>query len=150
VRERALEASPRVDRRADDDELSAALGRHAPDFLAEQTGACPDDLAPHADAVRRCDRCGRVEPFAQRAHLFVEARVERQLPLDKERRHENDPRAAVRGEPASEIERVLRLLSLEERYDDRPIADRTGPTRKPPRAAMHQSEVDGQSHRITW
>ena len=36
--------------------------------------------------------------------------VERQLPLDHERRDEDDPGTAVGSEPAGEIERVLRLL----------------------------------------
>ena len=148
MRERAPEAAPRLDRSADDDELGAALVRDARDLLAEQTGARADDLAPHADAVRPRDRRGRVEPVAQRAQLFVEACVERQLPLDEERRDENDPRAAVGGEPAREIERVLRLLPLEQRHDDRPIADRAGPARKPPRSTMQDADV-GQSHRTS-
>ena len=148
AREGVLEAAPRLDRSADDDELGAALVRHARDLLAEQTGARADDLAPHADAVRRRDRRGRVEPVAQRAQLCVEACVERQLPLDEERRDEHDPRAALRGEPAREIERVLRLLPLEQRHDDRPIADRARPARKPPCAAMQEANV-GESHRTS-
>jgi hypothetical protein len=148
VRERALEAAPRLDRRADDDELGAALDRDARDLLAEEAGARADDLASHAHAIRRRDRRGRVEPPTQRTQLAVEPCVERQLPLDEERRDENDPRATLGGEPAREIERVLRLLLLEQRYDDRPIADRTGPARKPPRSTMEQANV-GQSHRTS-
>jgi hypothetical protein len=145
VRERALEAAPRLDRRAHDDELGATLVRHACDLLAEQPRARPDDLAPYADAVRSRDCRGRVEPVAQPALLAVEACVERQLPLDEERRDEDDPCAAVGREPAREIERLLRLLPLEQRHDDRPIADRTGPTREPPGAMVQQADV-GESH----
>ena len=150
MRERALEAASRLDRSADDDELGSALCRHARDFLAEQAGASADDLAPHTDAVGRRDRRGRVKPITQRAQLFIEACVERQLSLDEERRDENDSRAALRGEPAREIERVVRLLLFQQRHDDRPIGDGAGPPRKPPRVAMHESEIDAQSHRITW
>jgi hypothetical protein len=77
----------------------------------------------------------------------METCVERQLPLDEERRDEDDPRAAFRGEPAREIERVLRLLALEQRHDDRPVTDRTGPARKPPRAMVEDVDVgESQSH----
>jgi hypothetical protein len=148
-RERALEATPRLDRSADDNKLRAALSRHARDFLTEQTGARADDFAPHANAVRRGDRRGRVEPIAERAHLVVKARVERQLPLDEERRDEHDARAAVSCEPAREIERVLRLLPLEQRHGDRPITDRPRPARQPPSAATEPPDVDAEPHRST-
>jgi hypothetical protein len=148
VRERVLEATPRLDRRADDDELGAALIRHARDLLAQQAGARADDLAPGADAVRSRDGRGQVEPVAQRAQLVVEPRVERQLPLDEERCNENDPRAAVSGEPAGEIERVLRLLPLEQRHDNRPVADRARAARQPPSVVMEPAEV-GTSHRTS-
>ena len=148
MRERVLEAAPRLDRSADDDELGTALVRDARDLLTEQSGARADDLAPRTDAVRRRDGRGRVEPVAQRAQLSVETCVERQLSLDEERGDENDPRAAVRGEPAREIERVLRLLLLEQRHGDRPIADRTGPTCKPLGSTVQDADV-GQSHRTS-
>jgi hypothetical protein len=64
MRERVLEAAPRLDRRADDDELGAALVRHARDLLTEQAGTRADDLAAHADAVRRRDSSSRFEPVA--------------------------------------------------------------------------------------
>jgi hypothetical protein len=67
VRERALEAAPRLDRGADDDELGAALVRDARNRIAEQTVARPDDLAPHAYPVRSCDRGRRIEPVSQRS-----------------------------------------------------------------------------------
>ncbi len=152
MRERALEAASRLDRRADDDELRAALVRHARDLLAEEPRARPDDLAPRADAVRRRDRRGGVEPVTQRAQLSVEARVERQLALDEERRDEDDARAAVGGEPAPEVERVLGLLPLEQRHDDRPVTDRVGAAREPPRAAVEAAPVRdeaAESHRTS-
>ncbi len=147
MRERALEAAPRLDRSADDDELRPALVRDARDLLAEQAVARPDDLAPHADAVRSCDRRRRVEPVAQLAQLSVETCVERQFPLDEERRDEDDPRTAFRGEPAREVERVLRLLPLQQRHDDRPVGDGAGAARKPPRSMVQNTDVgEPQSH----
>jgi hypothetical protein len=150
VRERAPEASPRLDRSADDHELRPTLVRHACDLFTEQAVARSDDLPPHADAVRPRYRLGRVDPATQFAKLSVETCVEGQLALEEKRCDKDNPRAAVRGEPAREIERVLRLLLLEQRYDHRPIRDGAGSTRKPPRTAMHQPEINGQSHRITW
>jgi hypothetical protein len=146
VRERALEAAPRLDRRADDHELGAALVRDARDLVAEQTMPRSDDLAPHAGAVRPRDGCGRVEPVAQYAQLFVESCVERQLALDEERRHEHDARAAVRGKSAGEVERVLRFLPFEEGHDDRPVADGARHAGQPPSAAMEAAKVR-ESHR---
>jgi len=147
VRERTLEAAPRLDRRTDDDELRPALVRDARDLVPEQTGASADDLAPHSDSVRRRDRRGGIEPVSECAQLVVEACVEGQLPIDEERRDENDPRAAVRGEPARESEGVLRLLPLEQRHDDRAVGDRPGPPRQPPRAAVEEPDVgQAESH----
>ena len=54
----------------------------------------------------------------------VEARVERQLAVDDEWRDEHYASAPVGGKAAREVERVLRLLPLEQRHDDRPVADR--------------------------
>ncbi len=150
MRERVLEAAPRLDWRTDDDELGAALVRHTRDFISEQTRARPDDLAPPADAVRRRDRRGRVKPVAQHAQLLVEAGVERKLALDEERRDENDPRAAIGGEPAREIERVLRLLPLEQRHGDGPVGDGTCATRQPVGVATEPTDANAEPHRITW
>ena len=81
----------------------------------------------------------------QLPELRVEPGVERQLAVDDERRDEHDPCAAVGGEPAREIERVLRLLPREKRHDDRPIRDGLRPARQPPRAAIDGADV-GQLH----
>lgn len=148
MRERALESAPRLDRRADDDELGSPLLDDTRNALAEETRSRADDLPPHADAVRRGDRCGRVEPAAERAYLCVKPRVERQLALDDERCDEDDARAAVGGEPAREVECVLRLLLLEQRHDDRPVCDRPRAAREPPCATVQHADV-GESHRTS-
>jgi hypothetical protein len=143
ARERVLEAASRLDRRADDDELGAALCDDARDVLAEEARPRADDLASHADAVRRRDGRRRVEPLLQLREL--ETRVERQLAVDIERHNEHNPRAAVGGEAAGKVERMLRLLPLEQRHDDRPVRDRARAAREPPRAKLQDAEV-GPSH----
>jgi hypothetical protein len=115
----------------------------------ERPHARPHDRAADADAVRLGDRGGRLEPPPQLRRLGAEVRIERQLSLDHERRHEHDARAAVSGEPAGEVERVLRLLALEERHDDAPVGDRPCSPREPARAAARTPDVR-PSHRSSW
>jgi hypothetical protein len=148
-RERAAEASPRLDRRPHHDELGAALGRDARDLLAEAAGARADDLLPDADAVRARDRGCGFEPFLQAGDRVVHVGLERQLVLDDERRDEDDPGTAVGREAAGEVERVLGLLLVEQRHDDAAVRDRARPARKTPRTAGQHSDV-GQLHLSSW
>jgi len=113
-----VEAAARLDGGADDDELRAMLGRGAGRVLPEASRTRPHDPPADADAVGLRDGRRRLEPSPQLHELAVELRVERQLARDDERRDEHDPRAPVRGEAAGEVERVLRLLQVEERDDD--------------------------------
>jgi hypothetical protein len=141
-----VEAAPRLDRRAHDDELGAALGRDAGDFLGQAAGTGAHDLAAHADAVRARHRFRRLEPLLQADELAVEMRVQRKLALEDGRSDQNDAGAAIGGEPAGQIERVLRLLRVQQRYDDAPIGDRPRQARKTLRPAPQQPDV-GQPHR---
>jgi hypothetical protein len=136
-----MEAAPRLDRRADDDELRAAFRRDARDLLAQVPGARADDFPPNADAVCACHRSRRLEPLFEAHELPVEVRVDRQLTLQDGWRDENDSRAAVGREPAGEVEGVLRLLPVEQRHHDAPVGDRTRPARKPPRAKVEDAYV---------
>jgi hypothetical protein len=153
-----VEAAARLDRRADNDELGPPVCGDRRDVLAEQSRPGPDDLAPHPDAVGEGDRRGRVEPVAQLGDLRVEPRLQRQRPLDDERGDEDDARTAIGGEPAREIERVLRLLPLEQRHDDAPIGDRAGPagqavgatTQLPDVGKPHRTSRYGTEARITF
>lgn len=145
-----MEAAARLDRRSDDDELGAVVGRDPRGVLAEAAGARPDDPPPHADSVGLRDRGRSVEPPPQLGELTVELRVQRQLAGDDERRHEHDARAAVGGEPAGEVERVLRLLSVEERHDDAAVRDRAGPAGEPPRPVAEEADVETDPHRSSW
>ena len=103
------------------------------DLLPEPAFAGPHDHAPHADAVRVGDRRCLVEVLAQLRE--IEVRVERQLLLDDERRDEDDTGAAVGGEAAGKVERVLGLGEPEERDDDVPVANGHGAAREPAQLA---------------
>jgi hypothetical protein len=129
------EAPPRLDRRTDDDELGPPLGGDTGDLLAEAPRPRAHDLPPHADAVRARHGSSRLEPLRQLGDLPVEVGIQRQLALDDERRDEDDLGAAVGREPAGEVERVLRLLALEQGHDDAPVGDRAAPAREAPRPA---------------
>jgi hypothetical protein len=74
---RALEASPRLDRSTDDDELCPALRGDPRDVLAERSRPRPDDLAAHADAVGGRHRGRRFEALPQAGEFSVEVRVQR-------------------------------------------------------------------------
>jgi hypothetical protein len=144
-----VEAAPRLDRRAHDDELRAPLGGDARDFLAEAPRPRPDDLPLDADAVGADDRFRRLEPLLEGGEAAVHVRVQRQLPLDDERSHEDDAGAAIGREPAGEIERVLRLVAIEQRHDDAPVPDRARPAREAPGATAQHSDVR-EPHRMSW
>ncbi len=144
-----MEAPPRLDRCADDDELGAPLGRDARNFLAEAPGAGTHDLPPDADAVRGRHGGRAVEPLLEARERAVHVGVQRQLTLDDQRPDEDDPGAAVGSETAGEIERMLGLLLVEQRYHDAAIGDRARPARKAPRAPVERSEV-GALHRMSW
>ena len=144
-----MEAAPRLDRRADDDELRTPLGRHPRDLLAEAPRPRADELVPHADAVRAGHRGRRLEPLLQAYELFVEVRVDRQLTLEDCRRHQDDPGSTIGSEPARKVERVLRLLPIEQRHDDGAVRNRAGQARKATRAVMEDVEVR-ELHRSNW
>jgi hypothetical protein len=148
-RKRAAEAPARLDRRSDDDELGATLGGDARDGLAEASRPRADDLAAHADPVRARDRGRRLEPLLQLGERAVEVGVQRQLPFEDGRGHEHDSRPAVGGEPAGKVERVLRLLPLEQRDDDGAVRDRLRPEREATGAPVQPPDVR-QLHRMSW
>jgi hypothetical protein len=144
-----VEAAPRLDRRADDDELGPALGRDPRDLVAEAPRPRADDLAPHRHAVGARHRGRELEPFLQAHELPVEVRVQRQLALEDGRCHEHEARPTVGGEPAREVERVLGLLPVEQRHDDRAIRDRARPACEAARAAVKSAWVR-KLHRMSW
>jgi len=149
MRKGALEAPPRLDRRADDDELGSMSGGDASDVLAEASGPGTHDLPPDGDAIRAGDRRCRLEPLLQPGEPAVHVCVQRQLALDDKRSGEDDASAAVGGEATGEIERVLGLLPVEQRHDDAAVRDRARPARDVTRPPMECPEV-GPPHRMSW
>jgi hypothetical protein len=144
-----VEAAPGLDRCADNDELGSAFYGEACDVLPEVPRPGADDLPPHTYAVRAGHGGRGLEPLLQTAQLSVEARVERQLAIDEKRRHEHDAGPAIGSQPAGEIERVLGLLTLEQRDDDAPVGDRAGPEREAACAPPERPDVR-QLHRSSW
>jgi hypothetical protein len=147
--EGTVEAAPRLDRRANDHQLCAAFGRDARDFRAEAPGPRPDDLRPDRDTVRGGDCGRRLDSLLQAHELPVEVRVDRQLALEDGGRDEHDPGAPVCSEAAGKIDRVLRLLPVEQRHHDAAVGDRARPARESARAAMERSDV-GHPHLMSW
>jgi hypothetical protein len=144
-----VEAPPGLDGSPDDHQLGPALRGDAADFLTEAAGPRADDLAPDVDPVRARDRGRRAQALPQAQELPVEVRVERQLALEDRRRDENDPGAAIGGQPAGEIEGVLRLLPIEQRHHDAAVGDRARPAREAPSAAMEAAYVRNL-HLMRW
>jgi hypothetical protein len=144
-----MEAAPRVDRRADDDELRPMLGGDANDVLAKAPRTGAHELATDADPVRASHRGGGFEPLLQAHQLPVEVGVERELPLEDGRRDEDDSRSAIGGKAAREVDCVRGLLPVEQRHEDAPVGDRPAPT---PEAARPTTKRPGvrQLHRISW
>ncbi|HEY3577077.1 MAG TPA: hypothetical protein VGK68_03655 [Gaiellaceae bacterium] len=149
ARERAVEAAPGLHRRTDDDELCAALRDHASNFFAEASRPRADYLAPDVHTVGVRNRGCGVQPLLEIRELPVEVRVDRQLALEDGRRDEDDSSTAIGRKPAGEVDRMLRLLPVEERHHDRPVGDRARPAREASCAPVEPSDV-GQLHRISW
>ena len=125
------------------------LGGDPCDLLPETPRPRPYEHATHGHAVRRRDRGRRLEPFPQLGELPVHVGVQRQLSLDHERADEQHARAAIGGEAARKVERMFRLLPVEQRHDDAAVGDRTGPAREAPRALMEEMDVR-ELHRSSW
>ena len=136
-------------RRADDDELGSPLRSDAGDLVPEASRTGAHDHPTHADSIRARHGGRGLESLLERGEL--EVRVQRQLAVDDERRDEHDPRAAVGREPAGEVERVLRLVPLEQRDDDAAVGDRLGPQHESAQPAPKCPYVrTPQRHRSSW
>jgi hypothetical protein len=75
-------------------------------------------------------------------------RIQRQLSLDDEQPNEDDTRSAVGGKSTGQIERMLRLLPVEEWHDDAAIGDGLRPQHKAARAAPESADVRKPPHRV--
>ena len=125
------------------------VGGDLGNLASERTCARADGATMGRDAVRLGDGRRLVERSAQLAQLDVEVGIQRQLLRDDERRDEDHPRAAVGGEAAGEVERMLGLAPAEERDDDRPVADGDGAAREALRPAAEGVDARPAHHR-SW
>jgi hypothetical protein len=147
--EGATEAALRLDGRADDDELRPMPGGDAGDVLAEASGPRPHELPSDTHAVGTRHRGGGFEPLLQAHELAVEVGVDRKLPLEDGRCHQDDSSPAIGGKPAGEIDCVRGLLQVEQRHGDAAIRDRAGPAPEAARPAAKRPGA-GQLHRMSW
>jgi len=122
---------------------------HVGDLPAECSGARAEDSTARADAVGVRDDLRGVEPALQLCGLGAEVRVQRQLAVDQQGRHEHDACATIGGKPAGEIERVHGLVSLEQGDEDAPVPDRLGPAGEAAHSLPYAREV-GALHRRSW
>ena len=149
MREGTPEAASRVDRCADDHELRAAFGRDSRHLLAEASRPRADELAPHRHTVRARNRGRIFELLLQGRERAVHVGVEWQLALHDQRPDEDDSGAPVGGEPAREVQGMLRLRLVEQRHDDAPVGNRTGPAREMPRPVVQEPDVR-KPHFRSW
>ena len=76
-------------------------------------------------------------------------RVDRELALEDCRSHEDDPGPTVGSEAAGEVERMLRLLPIEQRHDDGAIGDRPRPACEAPGTVTQDVDV-WELHFRSW
>jgi len=107
------EASLGLDGGSDHDERGAYVLGGVGDGASELPGPCAHDLPVRADAVALGKRPLAAELDTERRFLTVEVSIERQLPVDKERRQQEDARATVGGKPAGQVQRVTGVLLVE-------------------------------------
>jgi hypothetical protein len=80
------------------------------------------DLSVCADPIALGKRPLAVQLDTENLFLTVEVSIERQLPVDEERRQQEDACTTIGGEPASQVERVAGVLLVEQRDDDHPVS----------------------------
>lgn len=95
------EASLRLDGGSEHDERGAYVLGGVRDGTSELAGSRTDDLSVRADPVELGKRPLAAELDTERRLLTVEMSIQRQLPVDEERRQQEDPRATIGGKPAS-------------------------------------------------
>jgi len=98
------------------------VARDAGHRSADLAGPSPHDLAAGGDPVTLDQIPLTGELFAEGRFLLPEVGVERELPVDHERRDEHDVRSPFTRKPAGEIECMSSRLGLEQRYEHQAAA----------------------------
>lgn len=112
------EASLRLDGGSDNDEGGANVFGGRGDGASQLAGPSAHDLPVRADAVTLGKRPLAAELDTEHLLLAMEMGIERQLPLDEERREQENARATIGGEPARQVQRVPGVLLVEQRDDN--------------------------------
>ena len=107
------EAPLGLDGGSDHDEGGAYVLGGVGDGASELAGPCAHDLSVRADAIALGKRPLAAELDTERRFLTVEVSIERQLPVDEERRQQEDARATIGGQPAGQVQRVTGVLLVE-------------------------------------
>jgi hypothetical protein len=138
------EAPLRLDGSSDHDEGGAYVIGGFGDGTSQLAGPCAHDLAVRADPVTLGKRPLAAELDTEHPLLAVEMSIERKLPVDEERRQQENARATIGGEPAGQVKRMPVVLLVEQRDDDHSVS--AGETAScSPETTMAPSEpVSGQ------
>jgi hypothetical protein len=118
AREGSTKIAPRLNHRAQNDKRRADLLGHLRDGSADLAVPRPHDLSARAYPVALDKRTLCVKLGSKLGLFRFEMRIEWQLPLD-EKRGKHEYLRAVAGEPAGELQRMRRLLRLEQWNNDR-------------------------------
>jgi hypothetical protein len=116
------EASLRLDGGSDHDERGSHVLRGVGDRASELTGPRSHDLSVRPDPVALGQRALATQLDTKNLFLTREVSIERQLPVDEERRQQEDACTALAGEPASEVQRMPGVLLVEQWDDDHPVS----------------------------
>ena len=110
----------RLDAGPDHDERGVCALGGVGDGASKLAGTRSHDLSVRADpiALGQCPLAAELDP--EHLLLGLEVRIEGQLPVDEERRQQEDVRAPIGGKPAGQVQRMPGVLLVEQRDDDHP------------------------------
>src|SRR6266700_5868956 len=114
------ETALRLDGGAEHDEGGAHVLGGVRDGASELAGPRAHDLSARADPIAFGERPLAAQLDTKNPFLTVEVSIERQLPVDEERRQQEDPCTTIGGKPASQVQRMAGVLLIEQRDDDHP------------------------------
>jgi len=116
------EAPLRLDGGSDHDEGGAYVFSGVGNGASKLAGPGAHDLPVRADPVTLGKRPIAAELDTEGGFFTVEVSIERQLPVDEERRQQEDASPTIGGEPAGQVQRMPGVLLVEQRNDDHPVS----------------------------